>query len=110
MLNNKLYCWPCLLFTNKYEVEVCNKQGSSDLNHLSSAQKNSQIHVRCYLQLKLLENNKELTYSSTGETTSTGIMNKLERTQEYYVGLLVLRVLYQLKNFRSGTMMSRPHL
>jgi hypothetical protein len=99
-----------LLFTNKHEVDVCNKQGSSDLNHLSSAQQNSQIQVHCYLQLKLLENNKGLTYSSTEETTSLGIMNKLKRTHEYYVGLLMLRVLYQLKNFCSGAMMSRPHL
>jgi len=66
--------------------------------------------MHCYLQLKLLENNKELTYSSTGETTSPGIMNKLKRTHEYYVGLLMLRALYQIKNFRSRAMMNRPHL
>jgi hypothetical protein len=32
---NKLYCLPCLLFSNKHKV--WNKQGFSDLNHLSSA-------------------------------------------------------------------------
>jgi len=108
MWNNKFCCWPCLLFTNEHEL--CNKQSFSDLNHLSNAQRNTQIHVHCYLQLQLLENNKELTCSSTGETTSPGIMNKLKRAHEYYVGFLMLHVLYQIKNFRSGAMMNRPHL
>ena len=43
-------------FSNKHEV--CNEQGFSDLNHLSSVQQKyskSQIHVHFYLQLKLFE-------------------------------------------------------
>jgi hypothetical protein len=51
---NKLYCWPCLLFSNK--LEVWNKQGFLDFNLLSSAQQKhskSQTYVPCYLELKL---------------------------------------------------------
>jgi len=41
--------------------------------------------------VKIIENNKMLACSSTLslETTSTGIMNKLKRTDEHYFGLLM---------------------
>jgi hypothetical protein len=97
---NKLYFWPCLLFSNKHEVR--NKQGFSDINHLSSQnQKHSESHtqVQCYLQSKLLENNKEVTRSSTlnTETTSTGTVTTW-RTDYYYLGLLTLLVIGLIKN------------
>jgi hypothetical protein len=54
MWNNKLYCWPCLLFSNEYEVG--NKQGFLHINHFSSSQQRqskSQSYAHCYLQLKV---------------------------------------------------------
>jgi hypothetical protein len=45
MWNNKLYFWPCLLFSNKHEVR--NKQGFSDINLFQARNsKNIQNHTR----------------------------------------------------------------
>lgn len=113
MWNNKqLYFWPCLLFSNKHEVR--NKQGFSDVNHLSSSKpkhSESHTHVQCYLQSKLLENNKEVAGSPTlnTETTSTGTVTTW-RTDYHYLGLLTLLVIEPIKNFRSAAMVSRLHL
>ena len=67
--------------------------------------------MQCYLQSKLLENNKEVTRSSTlnTETTSTGIV-KTWRTDYYYLGLLTLLVIELIKNFRSAAMVSSTSL
>lgn len=52
--SNKLFCWPCLLFSR--EKSSWNKHGFSDLNHLSVGQQRhskSQTHIQSFLQLKM---------------------------------------------------------
>lgn len=51
---NKLFCWPCLLFSS--EKGVWTKTGFSDLSHLSVAQQRherSQAHVESFLKYKM---------------------------------------------------------
>lgn len=53
-LRCKLFCWPCLLFAR--ESCVWNKQGFSDLNHLTfmlQKHEKSQAHVQAFLAYKM---------------------------------------------------------
>lgn len=53
-LRCKLFCWPCLLFSR--ESCVWNKQGFSDLNHLTfmlQKHEKSQAHVQAFLAYKM---------------------------------------------------------
>jgi hypothetical protein len=86
---NKLQCWPCLPFYNKHEVR--DKQGFSDLNHMSFAQqKHPKSQTSALLSIvKSIWKLERLICSSTlnPETTSPGIMNKWS-TEPYYVGFI----------------------
>ena len=55
----KLFCWPCLLFSNK--VNVWNREGFADLlNIILSLHKHSDSaeHLKYQLQLKTFEKNR----------------------------------------------------
>jgi len=50
-VKNKLYCWPCLLLSS--EPSVWNRQGYSDLTHLSYAvrkHETSKKHIEAFFQ------------------------------------------------------------
>lgn len=53
--NNKLFCWPCLLFHSNQDRGVWSKTGFTDLNHLSAALKihsSSKEHIDNAMALK----------------------------------------------------------
>ncbi|XP_077298648.1 zinc finger MYM-type protein 1-like [Arctopsyche grandis] len=53
-IRSKLFCWPCLLFSK--DINVWNKEGFADLNHLTAALKKhegSQAHVQSFLSIQM---------------------------------------------------------
>lgn len=70
---NKLFCWPCLLFTNTKDHSVWVRNGFSDLKHLTTAidkHAASMVHISNFLSLKsfgrvrideLLDNSRKIT-------------------------------------------------
>lgn len=53
---NKLFCWPCLIFSKVVDKNVWSKSGYDDMNHITAALKKhdqSESHINNVMSLKL---------------------------------------------------------
>lgn len=81
----KLYCWPCLLFSN--EKSVWNSTGFSDMNNLSKAGKRhgkgSRSHLRSMISLKTFGHNRiENLIDSTRSVFIQNFNEKVKKNRE----------------------------
>ncbi|KAF2891388.1 hypothetical protein ILUMI_14785 [Ignelater luminosus] len=87
----KLFCWPCLLFS--VEISVWNKNGFDDLNNLSKARKrheNSKCHIDSFVKLQQFGNQNRME-SNISEQYKINIenYNKKVTANRYIISKLI---------------------
>ena len=96
----RLFCWPCLLFSNKHSV--WSKDGFADFLNITRAlhkHSDSAEHIKCQLQLKTFQKNRNTIEDALKENSRLSLMNFNEnvRLNRIFFQVLIDAVLYLSK-------------
>lgn len=96
----KLFCWPCLLFSNNHNV--WNKEGFSDFKNITRAlnkHKDSAQHLKCKLQLNTFLKNRNTIADAIRENARLHLVhfNENVRLNRIFFQLIIDSVLYLSK-------------
>lgn len=96
----KLFCWPCLLFSSKNKV--WNKEGFGDFYNVMRAlhkHEDSAEHLKCTMELKYLENSNNIVAEAVTENSRlyTYQLNENVRLNRRCMRMVIDAVLYLTK-------------